>query len=250
MLTIISVNYFSNNLINKIEDKLLLFPANFNYEYIVVDNSGDFEALFESTVVLRAGGNVGFGRACNIGANLASGNTLLFLNPDVDFKINDVLKLYNIHKEEKGESIIGPLIRNKWGSVSVLIYDKHAYLCYKRVRKKIDITCNLKVEYISGAFMIVSSKVFQDLGCFPDHIFMYGEDLYLCLIASSRGIKVEMISCLEVFHEGGNSTSSKVAKYKRLIRSIRGHFNCFRLLKYSVVRSLANSIYLASGVSK
>lgn len=59
-----------------------------NAEYIVVDNASTDDT---STIALQSGAhqvvysdtNIGFGRACNLGAQQASGQWILFANPDI-----------------------------------------------------------------------------------------------------------------------------------------------------------------------
>src|SRR5215204_6601702 len=58
-------------------------------EIVVVDNASDDQTtdVVRSSAprarLIESGENVGFGRACNIGAEAANGSHVLFLNPDV-----------------------------------------------------------------------------------------------------------------------------------------------------------------------
>ena len=60
----------------------------YRYEIIVVDNdSGDgslelIKKRYPEVVCVQASENLGFGRANNLGMSYASGNCILFLNPD------------------------------------------------------------------------------------------------------------------------------------------------------------------------
>jgi N-acetylglucosaminyl-diphospho-decaprenol L-rhamnosyltransferase len=60
-------------------------------EYVVVDNASRDETSgvarrHGAHQVIASSGNVGFGRACNLGAQLANGEWLLFANPDISLE--------------------------------------------------------------------------------------------------------------------------------------------------------------------
>lgn len=76
-------------------------------ELIIVDNGNPALARKNLLLLIKpyahiklitGHGNIGFSRACNYGAGLATGNFLLFLNPDALVAKNSATKLMNFGK--------------------------------------------------------------------------------------------------------------------------------------------------------
>ena len=93
-------------------------------ELIIIDN-GNPEQVREKLFLLvksyghikvKTGhGNIGFSKGCNYGAKVASGNYLLFLNPDALITKNSATKLMNLGKTLKRPWITGGKLINSRG---------------------------------------------------------------------------------------------------------------------------------------
>ena len=82
MLDIVIVNWNSGAYL-----KTCIESINNEFQIIVVDNNSTDNSVssisaFKNVTLLRQSENLGFGKACNIGANLAKSDFILFLNPD------------------------------------------------------------------------------------------------------------------------------------------------------------------------
>jgi N-acetylglucosaminyl-diphospho-decaprenol L-rhamnosyltransferase len=244
-VSLITVNFKSTRLINEIEMRL----SQFKIELIVVDNSGDFVAIGPRTTVISSKSNIGFGRACNFGARHASGRVLVFFNPDLEFDKNNLEKLIQISSEHEKGSIWSPAIINGDGKVSALSNFKNAGLIYRRYNLTVSerSTRLYHTIYASGACMVVEREEFLSIGGFSEDVFLYGEDLELCIRARKAGLQVYVRNDVNVAHKGGNS-SSQMDRWMRLYRSSYGHYIVLRLLGYDRLRSTINALYLASGI--
>lgn len=107
ILSIIIVTYNSDYFIKQCLSSIYEYNdiGDNNIEIIVVDNSPCvteyfMEAIksFRNIIFIKNKDNVGYGKANNIGANIANGKILLFLNPDIRFVepvFSEVLRLFN-----------------------------------------------------------------------------------------------------------------------------------------------------------
>ncbi len=242
--SIITVNYKSTPLINEWEHKIDLTEA----EYIVVDNSGDFVAARATTRVVDSGGNIGFGRACNLGVEQSDADIIVFANPDLELDGKQLSAFLEFSRAQSAHSIWGPFIRDGKGEVVSLFRPGRMGLVFSR-RALSDtelVHATLDTAYVSGACLATSRCLFRSLGGFSDEIFLYGEDLDLCLRAKMVGASVCLTSGVELKHSGGGS-STRFDRYKRLFRSTSGHYALFRLHRYGPFRAAINALHLASG---
>lgn len=243
-MAIITVNYKSTPLINALEAKIDPRQA----KYIVVDNSGDFVPARATTQVINTGGNLGFGRACNLGVAQSDADIVMFANPDLELDAAGLNSFLDFSRAQPDEAIWGPFIRDGQGEVVSLFRPGRAGLAFRRralgedelSRKTID------TVYVSGACLATSRVLFQQLEGFSDEIFLYGEDLDLCLRAHEAGARVYLTGTVELKHHGGRS-STQLDRFKRLFRSTRGHYAFFRLHRFNRLAATINALHLASG---
>jgi N-acetylglucosaminyl-diphospho-decaprenol L-rhamnosyltransferase len=243
-ISIITVNYKSTRLINALEAKIRPGRA----EFIVVDNSGDFVSVKKTTRVIKAGRNLGFGQACNLGVAHSDADIVVFMNPDLELSADDLAKLLDFSSCQSAEAIWGPFIRDGKGEVVSLFRSGRAGLAFRRrALNEADLAgVTVDVTYVSGACLATSRAFFQRLGGFIPDVFLYGEDLDLCLRAHDAGARVFLSSCIEVGHAGGGS-STLSDKYKRFFRGVKGHYTIFRKRRHSLFYALYNAIHLSTG---
>lgn len=244
-ISIITVNYYSQSLIHELENKL---RGDLEFELIVVDNSGEFESVSINTKVIRAGKNLGFGKASNLGAENASEELLLFLNPDAIISSESIRTLAR-YRPNIGRAIWGPAILDKNSQVPTLVRPGRIGLRYKRTY--LDQTSEsggrCKVLYVSGACLMTTASLFVELGGFCDDIFLYAEDLELCERATRLNVDVFVVPSLQVHHAGGRSSARVHARWMRLIRSWHGHYRFLSKTGGGIGAAL-NALHLASGI--
>ena len=88
-LSIIIVNYRCWEVLAKCIESFNKYKPDTSYEIIVVDNDSqdnqfnNFKQQFHEIKLIANKGNYGFSNGCNLGADNANGEFLLFLNPDI-----------------------------------------------------------------------------------------------------------------------------------------------------------------------
>lgn len=243
-LSVITVNYYSAPLIHRMEAVLGEVPG---CELIVVDNGGGFVARSVRTKVVGDGTNLGYGRAGNLGASHARSDVLLFLNPDATVRADDIGRL--LHADvDPDRTVWGPAIVDAAHRATTLSAPGRFGLRYTRRVVSFDADrAQAPALYVSGACLMIGAGLFARLGGFADDIFLYAEDLDLCLRATRAGGSVLLYPQVEIGHTGGRSSQRFGVRARRLLRSWRGHY-VFLSRDSGPIPAAINALHLASGL--
>ena len=201
------------------------------HELIVVDNGNTESArarLSELTAkrtrvrFLQGHGNIGFARACNYGANLATGHYLLFLNPDAVISKGAARKLANAGDGLMEPWITGGLLRDEKGReqrgarrraltplsalvsfvpVLEIIPGLHS------IHRETDPLPShpIQMETVSGACLMTDRPCFERMGGFDERYFLHVEDIEICRRARQMGGQVGFVPGATVMHYGSTS---------------------------------------------
>ena len=123
-LTIITVNYFSADLIKDLSKTL---PSNnaIKYDWIVVDNSTNESQVEQLRKIKNINQliipkkNLGFGAANNLAVKKIKSEYLMFLNPDTEAKSLNLKKLIDLFENDSKIKLVGPKILNTDGTVQL-----------------------------------------------------------------------------------------------------------------------------------
>lgn len=237
MVSIIIVNWNSGEQLFSCLSSLDCFE---NKEIVVVDNAsfdGSEKSIEEMSGVtlIRSSQNLGFGKACNLGAKHAKAEYLLFLNPDAVVYPGTLDKVLSFmeNSANKNVGVCGVQLIDESGDVSrsctrfpsAIDSVRHAigidrlfprlghFMAYWSHDK------TQEVDHVIGAFYFVRRRLFETLGGFDERFFVYLEDLDLSLRIRRAGWKIMYLADVQAFHAGGG-TSNQV-KAKRLFYSLR-----------------------------
>lgn len=206
---------------------------------IVVDNGstdGSVEEL-SGVEVIRAGSNLGFAAACNLGARQASSSYLLFLNPDTRIGPESLsVPLAFMERPDNSQvGICGIQLRG--------VHDRVSPSCarFPTLGRLIAGALGLDkvpglrgmgmgmsewahddtrvVDQVMGAFFLIRRELFERLGGFDVQFFVYFEEVDLSYRARKAGWKSMYLKDAQAFHAGGG-TSWQV-KTHRLFYSLR-----------------------------
>jgi len=183
-------------------------------EVIVVDNASTDGSLalartrHPEAMLLDMGGNAGFARAANRGAEAARGDTLVFLNPDARVLPGAIAALVAALHATPAAGIAGGGLcdaAGRWqpgaarfAPVAHLLLDTTLGRLPARRRHR-----PYRVDWVYGTFMAVRAAVFRQLGGFDRRYFVYGEDLDLCHRAAALGVRTIHVPAARAVH-GGN----------------------------------------------
>ena len=154
-------------------------------EIIVVDNDRlplDFNVSFPAVKLIRSGKNVGYGAACNIGAKLAKGSVLVFMNNDLEVCPNWLKPLAEVLMEPRIGGVC-PLVlyRDKIDVVNAAGGDCDLVgLAWRRGMGK-SRNANLDGEFfwLTGCCLAIRKEVFNKIGGFDPSFFLFLEDVDL-----------------------------------------------------------------------
>jgi GT2 family glycosyltransferase len=239
MIDVIIVNWNSGAGLEACLDSLTSLAPNIRGQIIVVDNQssdGSESCCGKWTQVnlIHAGGNLGFARACNLGAQRSTSEWMLFLNPDTRFLPPTQDALFGmLSKLDDRTGICGAQLLDEEGRVArscARFPSPWMFLCHTvGVDRFIpslgypmqdwDHFTSRNVDHVIGAFYLVRRKLFQELNGFDERFFLYLEDLDFSLRARQSGWNTLFCADLKIFHEGGGT--SKQIKATRLFYDLR-----------------------------
>jgi N-acetylglucosaminyl-diphospho-decaprenol L-rhamnosyltransferase len=174
--------------------------------------------------LVQGHGNIGFGKAANLGAVLADQPFLVFLNPDAILAKDCIETLSHTLKTTKKPCIIGAHIRNLDGTeqrggrrgevspLSTLLTLSRLTRIFKGL-KPFEIHLErftlpskpMAVPTISGACFAMRRDDFLGLNGFDPRFFLHVEDIDLCWRVRLAGGQVIFDPHAQVFHEGHTS---------------------------------------------
>lgn len=227
-LSIVIVNYNTKALTEQTVNSVIATTNGIDYEIIVVDNSSNTREYYNSSdsrvKVLSKVENRGFGYACNIGANIAIGRYVLFLNSDTIMQKDTLNGAFDYMDKHRDIGCLGikTLLRDgtfdhgcKRGfptPFNSLCYVLKLDKIFPKVKKFGGYTLNYlsqnetnEVDSVSGAFMLIPKSVIGKVGLFDESIFMYGEDIDLCYRIKMAGFKVVYYADVWMTHLKGQS---------------------------------------------
>jgi len=231
-VSIVIINYNSTPLLKNCLDTVEKFTSGINYEIIVVDNNsmtGDVDELLkihDRITLIINDVNRGFGAANNQGVEVAKGKYVLLLNNDTILFEDTIKKVFDFAETLEGNEIIGCKLLNEDKSVQKSVYNfpnllnvftsnfflyllfpKSKYFNKYHLMNK-GISRITEVDVVTGAFIFISLKRFEELGGFDERFFFYMEDTDLCYRHRNVGGKVIYLPDTSIVHLKGKSAGS------------------------------------------
>ena len=184
-------------------------------EVIVVDNAAEPEveafAREQRFTYLAMGSNVGLSAANNRGAELATGDYLLFANPDLGVVVADLSTLRG--EIDRTGGIVAPRVDFADGTPQSAARGEPfllAKLAHRGLAPKAALERYLwpvgpyesgPVVWCAGGATSLSREVFDRIGGWPEEYFLYMEDVELGVRAGRLGIPVSVTAALRWVHE-------------------------------------------------
>jgi len=228
-LAIVVVTHDSSQILARWADALDSLGLAGAIESCAVDSGSSPAELARTEALCAARGirlvsrpNVGFGRACNAGAEATSAPVLLFTNPDSLF---ESLPQRALSADGLGGAILGGFglcdgDRRPLGFAESPDFAQQARdLAFGRRSHPFARTV-ADPAWVSGSALVVERADFERVGGFADDFFLYFEDADLCARHRRAGGRVELDPELLVRHLGGQS--SDAADPSALARALDG----------------------------
>ena len=238
-VSVIIVNYnsgdFLYNCIRSIQENIKLVDL----EIIVVDNASSDDSIKrcenlhkDRLLFVQAGENLGFSKANNLGAKLARGKILHFLNPDtqLDEKMSDDYEKILKDREKGFFAVYVNPLKNRDGSVR---YERNWQLTPENYLAYLLKLSTVKWYYL-GATVIVSREIYDKVGGWNEEIFMYSDDADFFYKLDKMSILVVEMPAV-IFHYGGASSEkvwSNMDKEIVIQKSLRVFYHSNHLGSY------------------
>ena len=228
------------------------------HEILVVDNGNppdDQRALDQwvqahpNARLFRPGRNLGFSAACNWAAASARGDFVALVNPDLILSDNALGQAVAALRKTPDAWVAGGCLLNLDGSVQrggrrqvltpwrMLVemtglwrwFPGHPHFARFNMQDDPPLSDVCAVPVISGAFMVLPRRSWQDLGGLDERLFLHGEDLDLCLRILKAGGLVLYCAQIALVHQKGSSDIGRFFvewhKTRSIIRYFFKHFS-------------------------
>ncbi|MDO8657815.1 MAG: glycosyltransferase family 2 protein [Candidatus Levybacteria bacterium] len=227
-------------------------------EVIILDNNSSDDSVGsiknyivsikygEAIKLIQSKENVGFARGCNLGAKNAKGNYFLFLNSDTEVLDKGFFGMIEFLEKNSNAAILGGKLENNDGSVQrscgkfynlfnllimLLGFERLGFL--RSSPDKIQ-----KVDWVSGACMMVRGDMFEKLTGFDEKLFMYLEDMEICFRAGKLGFSTYFYPNLTLKHKSlgsSNRTFAIINIYRGILHFYTKHKT---YLEYLIAKTL------------
>jgi GT2 family glycosyltransferase len=240
LLDVIIVNWNAGDQLDQCVNSVIRHGQSLVGQVIVVDNgstdgSDDGVANESQVNLIRTGANLGFAKACNLGAAQANNEFLLFLNPDACLYPDSLPKALEFMQKQENErvGICGVQLVDEDGHVdrccayfpspgSLIV---HAIGIDRLIpglghfMTDWDHATTRRVDQVIGAFFLVRRCVFEELHGFDESFFVYFEEVDFSCRAKQFGWQSVYLADVQAYHAGGGT--SEQVKAKRLFYSLR-----------------------------
>ena len=244
---IVIVNWNAGKLLQECVESIIQYGEPLVSKIVVVDNHSSDDSIcfierLPQVSLIKAPKNLGFGRACNLGASHCQSEFLLFLNPDSRIyadTLKEVLGFMTADENMK-VGICGVQLEDKNGEIaksnsrfpSVRGLLSHSigltrfYPSLGMAMSEWDHSTTRIVDQVIGAFFLVRRHIFQQLEGFDERFFVYFEEVDFSFRAKRLGWYSVYFAGAQAFHIGGGV--SQQIKDKRLFYSLRSRIQYVR----------------------
>lgn len=233
-ISILIVNYRCWEKLSACLDSLLTAHQNaFTTEIIVVDNQSNdgklvtFSESYPTVTFVENTGNLGFANGCNLAADHATGEVLLFLNPDTlvtPDQLSELLASKNklpevgllscrqLDGKGRNQRAFG-YFDSLWTTFGLTRAIVQHLFPRKYPSPRADLKEVTECDWISGSVVMIHRDHYNLLSGWDDSFWMYCEDVDLCKRAWQNNLKVAYEPNVAITHlHGGASRSSPETK--------------------------------------
>lgn len=186
------------------------------HEVIVVDNGSTDDSVsrirneYSSVRLIEAGKNLGFAGGCNLGLRYALAHGAKFvwlLNNDTTVDCGALQALVNTARSDPRIAVVGSVIYDMsepsriqaWGGGYVNFWLGRSRHFLKPVRDD-------RIEFITGASMLISREAIESIGLLDEGFFMYWEDADYCFRLRDAKWRLAVAGQSKIRHKQCGST--------------------------------------------
>lgn len=259
-LSIIIVNYNTQNLLVSCLDSIYANKLQ-DFEIIVVDNASEDDSVsflrknYPKVKLSVNTRNCGFSAANNLAIKQASGEYILFLNPDTVIPKQTLFKMVDFMKNNNRVGVSTCKVEMPNGEIddachrgfptpwnafchfsglAQLFSESQLFNGYHLGYRKMDHVH--EIDSCAGAFMIVRRKVGDSVSWLDEDYFWYGEDLDFCYRVKKKGWKIMYVPDVKITHHKGAASGIKkqsrhitLASRKTRVHATKARFEAMRI---------------------
>ena len=243
-LSIVIVNWNAGSQLTDVVASIAEYHHGLVEAVIIADNASTDDSLARvealqdlpfKLLIIRNSENLGFGKACNLGARQANSDYLLFLNPDAALYANTLPKAL-AYMQDPANARVGIC------GVQLLDETSHVSRSCSRFPSPLGLVSQVvgldrvfprlgqfmddwdhhdvrEVDHVIGAFFLVRRELFAALNGFDERFFVYSEDIDFSYRAYQAGWRSVYLADAQAFHAGGGT--SRQVKARRLFYCLR-----------------------------
>ncbi len=251
-LSIIIVNYNCGKYLEECIISIYEKCTSFTFEVIIFDNNSSdtsinfLEKDFKQVILHKSTKNLGFAGGNNKAAETAKGEYLLLLNNDT-LILQDFNSLFSFFENDDSIGVLGIKMLNtqkkyipsfgKFPKPLKLLRFRH--LNYKSsgfLTGDFNDKKHIQVDWVSGSFLMVKNKDWQQVKGLDEDYFMYVEDVDFCKKMALIGKKTIFVPSVSYIHHVGFSTKREMNLIKGYFLYSSKHFNKFEqiIAKFSL----------------
>lgn len=258
-VSFVILNFNTAQLVLKCVESIRRNVVDTTFEIIVVDNGSDpadrdaVLAHQDEFQVVVSRQNLGFGGGNMLGANVANGDYLCFLNSDVELTSDCVTPLVAYLRDHSDVGCITPQQYNSQGQL-VSSFNHDLGLLPEIVNRKIlerlfparfpsrrrlhD--APFTAHHINGCFLLMPAPLFWQCGGFDMNIFLYSEEYDLSMRLLKLGYHCTVNPNYSFVHHQGKSTENARSLTRREgfisdVYAFRKYHNAFHSFLYRLV---------------
>jgi len=218
----IIINYKTPDLTIQCLESIFKYCKNESFEIIIIDNNSGYDSIqkiknkFDNRIshFIENKQDLGFAKANNQGAKLATGKYLYFLNNDTILTENILPTIKEIFINNEKIGILSPLVKNPSGENQKTALGKFPTLLGLislafKVNEKELIPKNKEklfiIDWVSGCSLVIRKNVFDEINGWDENFFLYFEDTDICQRAYSKKYLTAIALNISLVHLGGQS---------------------------------------------
>lgn len=230
-LTVIILSYNVRDLLKKAIKAIYRTYKDEYLQIIVVDNassdgsSGMVRKEFPKVKIVQSNTNTGFSKGNNLARKFATGDFILFLNPDTEVQKNAITKCLEIldRKLELGAITCRVMLPNGkidyschrglpsvwntfcyWTGLSRLFPKSSVFAGYEATY--LNIHKSHYIDCISGTFLMIKRVALEKIGWWDEDYWWNGEDIEFCFRLKNAGYKIWYEPSVTMMHYKGSSS--------------------------------------------
>jgi hypothetical protein len=248
-VAVVVVSHGTADLLSRCLESVRMYSVGLEVQTIVVDNASSDDSCrvvhkrFPEVRLVENPENVGFAIASNQGAALANAPYILLLNSDTELRPAAIRALVDFLETRPfaaaaGPRLVGtddqpqpsasglPNLRMQVASflglkrlpvVSTIVWFRRVPVLRKLVdfvtvgyfTTSLDGAAPRRVDFLSGACLLIRTEAWRAVGCLDEQIFMYLEDADWCRRARESEWELWYVPSATIYHVGGASFGAK-----------------------------------------